>query len=342
MSNNPYLESQEQAGEYLRLALLLLSKHKIPVSPLNYRMGYDCAAGHNEILKKALESAAGRTDKALSEHLWETYQDSYIQDNETLDSIRQELALIISNMRLDMERSGGALSSYAARLTQFLNMLGTSPSRHMMETEVKKVIDDTRAVEESHRQHEAQIAQISSELESIRSELAEVKQASLIDSLTGISNRKSFDTRLEQTIGAAREDGSVLSLLLVDIDNFKLINDSYGHLVGDKVLRFVASTMKKNIKGNDVVARFGGEEFAVILPHTDLAGAYTVAEQIRQAISSSRLKDLHTGKAYSRVTVSVGIAGYGRNDLPNELVERADQALYAAKNGGRNRVERAA
>jgi diguanylate cyclase len=245
-------------------------------------------------------------------------------------------------MQLDMERSGGTLSRYAERLTQFLNMLGTAPSRHMMETEVKKVIDDTRAVEQSHRQHEAQIAQISSELESIRNELAEVKQASLIDALTGISNRKAFDTVLEQTVGDARTADSAFCLLLVDIDNFKVINDSYGHLVGDKVLRFVASTMKKNIKGHDLVARFGGEEFAVILPNTDLAGAYTVAEQIRQAISSSRLKDLHTGKAYSRVTVSVGIARFDRNDLPNDLVDRADQALYAAKNGGRNRVEKAA
>ena len=339
---NPYSDGHDQAAEYLRLALLILSNHKLPVSPLNYRMAYDGAAGNNDVLKQALDEAALLPDKPLAEHLWETYRRSYIQDDETLDNIRHELKLLITNMQQDMDRSGGTLQGYSARLGQFLTVLGASTSLRDMQIEVKRVIDDTRAAEQSHRQFEAQISQISGELESLRNELMQVKQASLTDSLTGISNRGAFDIHLEQALDFAQQGRSSLCLLLADIDYFKKINDSYGHLVGDKVLRYVAATLKRCLKGSDFVARFGGEEFAVLLPDTDIHGAYAVAEKIRQAICSGRLKDMNSGKAYSTVTISIGVAESAGDDRPRDLIDRADRMLYQAKSGGRNRCEKAA
>lgn len=108
------------------------------------------------------------------------------------------------------------------------------------------------------------------------------------------------------------------------------------------MIRFVGVTLNKTIKGSDFAARYGGEEFAVILPNTGLEGAAVVADQIRNAISSKRLVDERTKKAYGVVTISIGVAQYDSADLASDLLERADQALYSAKQRGRNRVERAA
>ena len=201
------------------------------------------------------------------------------------------------------------------------------------------VIEDTRATEETQRQFNTQLSQISSEMESLRKELVQIREESYTDSLTGISNRKAFDVALEESIYKTRLEKSTFSVLIADVDHFKQVNDNYGHLIGDKVLRFVASTLKWCVKGKDLVARFGGEEFAVILLNTDMTGAYSVAEQIRRAICGGKIKDMTSQKMLDQVTISIGIAQFDSSDLPNDLLQRADRALYQAKEKGRNRVE---
>jgi diguanylate cyclase len=339
VEQNPYTEDKERASEYLRLALALLSKHDIPMSPFNYRMGYDCVAGRSKDFEKALDQGMASADGSLTERLWALYQQMYIVDDESLDNIRRELNGIIRSMQGDLERSGGKLSSYADRLDHFASILNSSPSPQDMAEEVGMVIDDTRATEQSQRQFNAQLTQITSEMESLRKELAQIREESYIDSLTGISNRKAFDAALEEAVYKTRLEKSTFSVLIADVDHFKQVNDNYGHLIGDKVLRFVASTFKWCVKGKDLVARFGGEEFAVILLNTDITGAYAVAEQIRRAVFAGKIKDLNSHKMLDQVTISIGIAQFDSNDLPNDLLQRADQALYQAKAKGRNRVE---
>jgi len=339
VEKNPYTEDQAQASEYLRLAIALLSKHDIPMSPFNYRMGYDCVAGKGTDIKKALDEGAASADGSLTEHLWALYQRVYILDDETLDNIRRELNNIIKSMQGDIENSGGKLSSYADRLSRFASILNTSPPPQVMAAEVEMVIEDTRATEHTQRQFNAQLTQITSEMEALRKELEQIREESYTDSLTGISNRKAFDVALEEAVYKTRQEKSTFSVLIADVDHFKQVNDNYGHLIGDKVLRFVASTFKWCVKGKDIVARFGGEEFAVILLNTDMTGAYSVAEQIRRAVCAGKIKDMSSQKMLDQVTISIGIAQFDSNDLPNDLLQRADQALYRAKEKGRNRVE---
>lgn len=342
MKNNPYSDRYEQACEHLRLALALLSEHRLSPSPLNYRIGYDIVAGNDAELKAAFDESVSDTERLTDETLWSLYRQAYLQDEDALETMRQALREIIAALQRDFERSGNSLSNYLLTLNHFSELLDEPMSATAMAAEVGKVLNDTRSTEQSQRRVSLELSHISAEVESLRKELEQVREESMTDGLTGIANRKAFDAVLEHTIHTARETGMDFCVLLIDIDHFKLVNDTYGHLVGDKVLRFTAATLKRLVRGKDTVARYGGEEFALILPDTDLNGATTVAEHIRQTVSAGDLKDRNGGTAYGRITVSIGLAGFHASDLPNKLIERADRALYLAKEHGRNRVENAA
>jgi len=343
MGTNPYSQDDfTKASEYLRLALSLLSKHEIPPSPLNFRMGYDCVAGRNEELKTVFEEIVTQPGELLTEKLEDMYHRFFIQDDKTLEKMRQEMRHVIVNIQGELERSGGNLYSYSKTLHRFAEILDTPKPPETISIEVEKVINDTHAMEQAHHRLESNMTSIMAEIETMRKELEQVKEESLTDALTGISNRKAFDSALQHTIDTAQEQRTPFCILLADVDHFKKFNDTYGHLVGDKVLRFVSATLKRCIKGKDMAARYGGEEFAVILPQTALSGAEAIAEQIRSAISSGILKDKRSDRDYGRITISIGIAQFRSYELSNDLISRADRALYLAKNRGRNRVEQAA
>jgi diguanylate cyclase len=339
MENNPYPEQWDQASEYLRLSLALMSKHKIPPSPLNFRLGYDSVAGKNDSLKQNFLQLVGNSAAWSPDDLLEMYQRFFVQDDKALEEFRLGLHRMIEEMQRQFENSGGNLSSFARTLNQFATVLDSGLDPNRLAKEVDKVIADTRAMQVSQETTQKNLSAVMDEIDALRREIAQIKEESLTDSLTGISNRRAFDTSLERTIESARESRTPFCVLLGDIDHFKKFNDTFGHLVGDKVLRLAASAIRRSVKGKDLVARYGGEEFAIILPQTSQIGAMAVAEQIRKAIAASSLKNASGKAAFHSITLSIGIAQFNLNDDPVELVNRADQALYQAKQNGRNRVE---
>lgn len=162
---------------------------------------------------------------------------------------------------------------------------------------------------------------------------------SLTDSLTGLSNRRFFDTVLQAEFSRYLRSGTQLSLVMIDVDHFKNYNDHYGHLAGDDCLRQIARTLKVVVeRGTDIVARYGGEEFVVILPGTDIQGAATLAEQIAESVRALALPHA-TSDTAEYVTISLGVASAAGHVLTdsNQLVALADRAMYQAKNSGRNR-----
>ncbi|RMH59465.1 MAG: diguanylate cyclase [Candidatus Hydrogenedentota bacterium] len=168
---------------------------------------------------------------------------------------------------------------------------------------------------------------VRAEQEKARAERME--KMAIRDPLTDVFNRRYFEKRIEEEIARAYRYGFDISCMMMDIDNFKSINDRYGHPVGDEVLKKVAAAVKRAVRAVDILARYGGEEFAVILPETDLSEARMIAERVRAAVEKIDL-----GEEYPRVTVSIGVAA----GAFHELVTRADQALYDAKRAGKNRV----
>ncbi len=165
-----------------------------------------------------------------------------------------------------------------------------------------------------------------------------VYDRSITDSLTQVRNRAFFDEYLRDTAEQARKYGETFSVAILDIDNFKAFNDTYGHPVGDLVLKATAMTVQETIRKTDVLCRFGGEEFTLIFKATSLADALTIAEKIRSSVERGEVE--HEGKKLS-ITISLGLAEFKPRETPAALVARADQALLAAKQAGKNRVERA-
>jgi len=169
--------------------------------------------------------------------------------------------------------------------------------------------------------------------------LERAKRRAMIDELTGAYNRRFLEEFLAKMIvPEERRRNQQLSLLMIDLDHFKLVNDTYGHPVGDEVLKAVASTLHRNLKESDVLARYGGEEFTVILPRTDSTSAAIVAERLRSAIANLSFCKL-APSVPDRVTISIGVAAYPSHARTvSELIRCADEALYQAKSLGRNRV----
>jgi diguanylate cyclase (GGDEF)-like protein len=163
-----------------------------------------------------------------------------------------------------------------------------------------------------------------------------LRRQAATDELTGLANHRRFQEQLAEHVERAGPNGPWLGLLLIDIDDFKAVNDTHGHQAGDLVLRDVARVLFDSVRGTDMPARYGGEELAVILPRTDAAGAAEVAGQIRRAIEE-QVVVLPSGRAVS-LTVSIGAAGIPASaSNPTDLIAAADAALYRAKRAGKNR-----
>jgi diguanylate cyclase (GGDEF)-like protein len=165
--------------------------------------------------------------------------------------------------------------------------------------------------------------------------MEQTKLLAELDALTGLYNRRRVNATMALDTERARRHRHPLSVLISDIDHFKSVNDRFGHGVGDDVIRQVAATMRQNLRRIDTAGRWGGEEFVVVMNDTPREGAQLVAERIRAAVEA--IPPMKDGP--ERITISIGVAIYAHNDTPAELVDRADQALYVAKRGGRNRVE---
>jgi diguanylate cyclase len=166
--------------------------------------------------------------------------------------------------------------------------------------------------------------------------IEEQRKKAMHDALTGLPNREAYQQRLEQEVQRIKRYGSKLSLMVCDVDLFKRINDSYGHLAGDKVLKIIAKSLQKNLRDSDFIARFGGEEFVVLMPETSTSEAKIVAEKLREKIEVS---PFNFKKEPVQITVSFGISEFAKGENADEVFSRADKALYKAKENGRNQVQ---
>ncbi|TFY86185.1 GGDEF domain-containing protein [Pseudomonas kairouanensis] len=182
------------------------------------------------------------------------------------------------------------------------------------------------------------VANMEQEAQGYREHLEVQRQKALIDPLTGLPNRAAWSERLDQEVNAWQQHGNSLSLAMLDLDHFKRINDGYGHLAGDKVLKIIANVLRKRLRATDFIARFGGEEFVLLMPNSSVADAVAVGNQLRAAIEAC---PFHFKGEPVTITVSMGVAQFQPGERSELALKRADAALYRAKAAGRNQVQAA-
>ena len=330
-----------QGAEFATRAVAAMIKRAIPPVPQNFAVWYAYVAGSFHEIVRAVDeviAGGGKFTAATNERLHERFFGSGRHDA----AVRETGLRLEETMGKVLERLADATGRSQRYGTHLEDLSGKLESPPADLTELRQMIvgamQQTRAISEHNRALEAQLGESAATISELKQKLERSSQEAMTDGLTGVANRKCFDLLLREAAERAVEDSLPLSLLMVDIDHFKKFNDSYGHQVGDQVLKLAARTLTQCVKGRDTVARYGGEEFAVLLPATRLEHAMIVAEQIRQAVANRKLIEKATGQSYGQITLSIGAAEFARGEAIAELVERSDQALYQAKRSGRNRV----
>ena len=262
-----------------------------------------------------------------------------LQDKLTQDDIDRFYAAYFSNDRLvaQTERAGsglavemdevmglieaavGTTARYGESLEAISGEIAAPIGRNRLHDVVGSLVEATRVAAESNKLLETRLKDSRGEIDGLRRMLEEVRQESLTDPLTGISNRKHFETTLTESVARAQAERAPLTLIVIDIDEFKRFNDHYGHLTGDQVLRLVSAAMRENMAPESTLARFGGEEFGMILPRTERQAAFECAEKIRLNVMGRELLKRSTGESLGRVTVSLGIAVLTPSDTTMSL-----------------------
>jgi diguanylate cyclase len=329
----------KRALGYANSAFDLLKRSGIPPYPQFYELLYTYATGVNPTLNNRI-NAIFRNGDSPSTNLAETLYNEFLKSdvNDRMSSVSERMHARIEAVYEAIDAAMTTANAYSGSLQSASGDLEREISIPAMKELADRLLSETRRMQETNRALEQKLEASRDDIASLQRDLDDVKRESLLDPLTKIANRKSFDEGMDKAIAEASETASPLCLMIIDIDHFKSFNDTYGHQTGDQVLRLVAMTLKSNIKGKDLAARYGGEEFVAILPSTDMEGAVIVAENIRRAIQAKELLKRSTNEKLGRITASFGVAAYQPGDTPAMLIERADRCLYAAKHAGRNRV----
>lgn len=331
----------DTSAQWARLCLELMAEHEVAPTPSNYCLWYHYIAGSLPSLKQEIDQAlrAGGFKFEDSVRLFEKYFGTE-RETKGLERIGSDLTETISRVINQIGEAGQNSHEFGDRLRDFdgsLRQAAANDSQGVQKI-VLNLIQTTQDMASQNRALHDQLQGSSAQVTLLRDHLQQVRNDAMTDGLTGVGNRRCFDLKLVEHSTAALQSSAELCVVLIDIDHFKRFNDTYGHRVGDQVLRVVGAQLKAASNGDDVPARYGGEEFALLLPNCPLPAATARADQLRRALSEQYLRNKATGECFGQVTVSIGVARYRANEPLEDFVGRADTALYKAKRQGRNCV----
>jgi len=323
----------------LKKAVPLMMKNHVAATPANYALWYTYVDNAIPQMNRELDSVLenyGICPPATGEQLYKNYVASRAETD--IKDLRANIELLVGQVASSMTDTLADTSNFSAMIDKSFQNLEKVENESMSLEEVmsvvRQLVEESKEIRHSTRFLNNQLESASEEIQRLKSELAEVQQDALFDSLTSLYNRRSFDNDIRTLC----QSGQSLCLILADIDHFKGYNDSYGHLFGDSVIKGIAKRLHINARDGVHAYRFGGEEFALIVPNKQLRIARQYADGLRRSIEKLSIKDKRSGKQVGNITASFGVAEFQLNESPESLIERADKLLYEAKQLGRNRV----
>ncbi len=332
------MSDYEKARSISLLAIHYMDRHKVAPTPDHYAVWYTYAAGTNQALIGEIDAIVKSGEpfrdfalKDLHQRFVKASDGSALVENAGA-KVEAEVARImelLSDAERDAKVYGASLDSAKT---------GLSAPKPALSAIVAGLLESTREMMSKNKELEDSLHSSSDEVALLRQDLAAATREASTDALTELFNRKAFEDQLKRAAATATARKEPLSLIFADVDEFKKFNDSFGHALGDQVLRLVARAISEHMPPGAVAARFGGDEFAILLPGICLTDAVDIGHKIRKTIEAKKIIKRNTGEQLRKITTSLGAAEFRSGEDVPHLFSRADRALYAAKAGGRNRL----
>lgn len=334
-----YTENMDKSKHIADEVIKRIEEENLPPKPAIFSLWYAYYSGLNPEIRSELDALAEK--KSLTVDKCEALYDKYLTDKheqQLIEETGERVQATLNELTELLANAGVSHSEYNQNLIEKSDKLSGQTDVKIIGEMVKNLVNETQAMIDTNHKLESRLNETSLEMEEMNQNMESLKQEVMTDSLTGLPNRKCFEAELKAKASEALERTKPLSVLMVDIDHFKTFNDTFGHQVGDQVLRLVARSLMEGIKGQDLAARYGGEEFVIILPDTTLPNAEKVANALRERIAAKDIINQAKGEKLGRLSISLGAAQLHPGESMTNLIERSDRALYKAKGAGRNCV----
>lgn len=317
-----------------------MMKYKVPTTPINYALWYTYVSEELPILNEKLDSIIvgnGICPPIQAESLYREFvSDKTESETWSLRNSVEKMLIQLDKSLIDTHKD---TNDFQASVEKTFVDINSADENGLSVEEVilllKKLQGDSKNIHQSTKFFSESLINAKGEIASLKAQLEKSQKQALYDSLTGLLNRHSFDTELSAFLAS---DNQGLCLVLADIDHFKVFNDEWGHLLGDQVLKAVGRKLNDSMRNGSSAYRFGGEEFVVLIPKSNLRIARHFAESMRKMIEKLSLKDKRSGQRIENITLSFGVVEFKKGDSLSEFITRADELLYEAKRLGRNRV----
>ncbi|MCP4671660.1 MAG: GGDEF domain-containing protein [Desulfobacula sp.] len=322
------------------MTLKYIAKYNLATNGMNLIIFYEYVEGKNSDLSKAIDKIVDKYGKIKPEQIKQIYGKYFNKDEQIIaDKLLNRLNEIIKGLSIFFADSMDGMADQGRKVEDLAAQISQVKDYNDIDKIIDKMLAETKTLVLSNQKAYSIIKSSSENINILKSKLKKVKHEAQTDPLTNLANRRSFEQKMQYERIHAIENADTFCIMMVDIDCFKKINDSHGHLAGDSVLKNLADIFLHSLRQGDFSARLGGDEFCIILPGTKLSGASLTAVKIKDKINGRTWRLKGTGQYIENVTLSIGIAQCRFSDSNEELIKRADAALYLAKKNGKNCIK---